>query len=101
MFSTRKIIATAALAITLMAAPLAANAASSDLPTVSHKLVTLSFINAHRTCVQEDSNNCGWDAHTNGNGVGCSFYASKRGTLYYTTKHCRNLMINALASESK
>lgn len=47
-----------------------------------------------RPCKEEDSNNCYWNAQTQGDGMGHSFYAVRVGkkvcVLYWQTKYARN-----------
>lgn len=50
------------------------------------------FMPSARSCATEDDTNCFWDATTQGNGIGNSFYTDAAGNTYYLPEdtECRD-----------
>lgn len=56
---------------------------------------------AVNTCSHEGDTSCYWDATTQGNGQGLSYYADARGNVYYATSpYCLDMAENILAAYS-
>lgn len=52
-------------------------------------------------CSHEGDTSCYWDAETQGNGEGHSYYADARGNVYYdTTPYCLDMAANILGAYS-
>ena len=75
----KKITALIALTITLTLAPLTATAAhADDLSPRDSAFYT-------GPCIQEDDDDCYWDAKERGNGIGKSYWVSWSGVVHYTS----------------